>query len=97
MKNYEKLRALLSEEIYPHLYVHKFIGLNTPAFRAAVEALEAKFPDAIQVSARESAPTSSYGEANYLAYTYELTARNADEIIALLEQTATLPDLKVVL
>lgn len=93
MQDYEKLRELLEEEEYPHLYVHKFIGLNTEAFREAVIELELRFPDAKQISARESAGAA----ASYLAYTYELEANSADEIIELLQETATLPDVKILL
>lgn len=93
MQDYEKLRELLSEEEYPHLYVHKFIGLNTDSFRADVAAFESRFPTVKQVSARESAGSA----ASYLAYTYQLEANSADEIIELLQDTATLTDVKILL
>lgn len=92
MADYEKLRALLDHETYPHTYIHKFIGLNTETFRDGLERLEERFPEAIRVSERES------GEgANFLAVTYELEAQNPDEIIELLRTTTTLADVKVIL
>lgn len=92
---YQRLRELLEKESYPHCYVHKFIGYKTAAFAAAVEELEGAFPRATRVGARESGVMSGGGQ--YVAYTYELEAGSADEIIALLEATGRMADLKIIL
>lgn len=90
-----RLRELLMREIYPHCYVHKFIGHQTPAFAEAVSGLELAFPRAQRVAARESGKMA--GGGRYISYTYELQAQSADEIMALLEATAQLADLKLIL
>ena len=94
VKDYEKLRSLLQEEDYPHLYIHKFIGLKTDLFRSEVERLEREFPRAQRVGERES---SGEGPQSYLAFTFELLADDADEIIELLKLTSTLKDVRIIL
>lgn len=95
-----KLTELLEAETYPQTYVHKFIGVKTDAFLAAVAQLEAAFPLARRTGERESsAPDASPGTPGrrYLALTYELKANSAAEIIELWKSTANLPDLKMIL
>jgi putative lipoic acid-binding regulatory protein len=89
---YAKLRALLEEqETFPYEYTHKFIGKNTKAFAVSVTALEQKFPKARRVSERHS------GDQAHVALTYVLLADTPDDVIALLQATMLLDDLKIVL
>lgn len=90
MATYDKLRELLEFEIYPYRYTHKFIGRRTEAFAGAVAELERAFPDAVRVAERATGP-------RYVAYTYEILARSADEIIALWQATERLADLKLIM
>jgi putative lipoic acid-binding regulatory protein len=94
--DYTKLRELLKQEKYPMTYIHKFIGMNTSAFRDAVEDLEDRFPGLREVSRRESSDSGS-GDANYLACTFNFIASSADEIIELMEATRVLADIKIML
>jgi putative lipoic acid-binding regulatory protein len=90
-----RLRELLELESYPHLYTHKFIGHNTDAFLAALVELEVLFPKARRVGHRESGNGQQGGR--YLALTYELPAESVDEIVALIDATGELVDLKLIL
>ena len=95
-----KLTELLNTETYPMTYVHKFIGVKTPAFLAAVAQLETAFPLALRTGERESAAPATDGGSGggrYLALTYELKAKSAAEIIELWKATVNLPDLKIIL
>lgn len=87
-----RLRMLLQEEKYPLTYMHKFIGRNTPAFRAAVAQMVRGFPTASLSTMRESGESASW-----LAYTYVQVAQNADEVVAFVEATTTLPELRIIL
>ena len=93
-EKYNKLRALLAEQSFPHLYIHKFIGQRTDAFLASMDRLEEKFPKVKRISTRESAGQT---KPVYLACTYELLATNVEEIIDLLKATALMSDLRVIL
>jgi len=95
METSSRLRELLELEIYPHVYTHKFIGQNTEAFLSALAELEAAFPKARRVLQRESGTGS--GGGRYLALTYELHAESVEEILALIEATGALVDLKLIL
>lgn len=88
---YDRLRELLANETFPHVYTHKFIGLKTPGFQASVEEMVLRFPRARLITQRPS------GGEKYLAYTYELEAETIEEIIELLQATAGLDDLKLIL
>lgn len=89
---YARIRALLeAQETFPFDYTHKFIGRNTPAFQVSVAALEQKFPKARRVSERLS------GDRVHIALTYVLSADHPDEVIALLQATMLVEDLKIVL
>lgn len=91
-RDYAKLKCLLEEqETFPTVFTHKFIGRNSDGFTRGVTAWEARFPKARQTIARKSA-----GDG-HLALTYEFDAANADEIIALLEATAEIEDVLVIL
>lgn len=90
--DYSKLKALLEEqETFPHRYIHKFIGRNSPRFAQSVEQFQARFPKLELQTAR-----LSKGEA-HLALTFHILAENADEIIAVLEATGDIEDLHLVL
>ena len=94
--DYTRLRELLGNETFLHLYAHKFIGQNTAAFAESVASLEARFSKARRTAERKSQPKSDDGPY-YIAYTYELLADDIDEIVFLLEATANLSDLKMIL
>ena len=89
--DFTNLRELLKNESYPHRYVHKFIGLATPAFSESLSILEADFPTAQRVGERKS------GGDRFIAYTYELHAESPEDIVRLLEATHLLADLKMIL
>lgn len=93
--DYTKLRELLANETYPHRYIHKFIGLKSDVFVQAVLLLEKKHPNAKRVSERES--VSSSGQQLYIAYTFEFLAQTPEDVIALMQATTQLPDLKIIL
>ncbi len=89
---YDKLRELLiAQETFPFDYTHKFIGKNTAAFAQSVAALEAQFPKARRVTERRTA------DGKHISFTYIFNAASADEIIALLQATSLLNDLRVLL
>jgi hypothetical protein len=87
-----RLLELLKTETFPLRYVHKFIGRNTPAFRAAVAELGKRFPSAVCEGFRESGDSHAY-----LSYTYVQTAADAPEVVAFVEATAALADIKIIL
>ncbi len=90
--DYAKLKALLEEqETFPHDFMLKFIGRNTPAFLEDVAKLEADYPTLEQQTARKSA-----GDAN-VALTYVYPADSADAIVELLKRVSALRDVRVVL
>lgn len=90
--DYSNLRALLvSQETFPHAYVHKIIGRNTAAFAESVQRLEVSFPYIRLETAR-----TSKGEA-HLALTYIIQAQNPDQIIDVLRETGNLTDLHLIL
>jgi putative lipoic acid-binding regulatory protein len=82
---------LASQHTFPCGYTHKFIGKNTVAFTTAVERLEGRFGALRLEKARESK-----GGA-HIALTYVFAALDPDDIIALFEETAKLPDLHIIL
>ena len=91
-RDYQTLRSLLLElETFPHHYVHKLIGKNSPSFLAAVKEMEIHFKQLTERSRRQTASGS------HIALTFEFLAANVDEIIDLLRYTDGLPDLQVVL
>jgi len=91
-KDTTSLRALLALEQFPLTYLHKFIGKNTPAFHAAVAAMEARFPSAVRVTVRLSGVNQTY-----VAYTLSLNAKDPEEIVALWSATADLAELTLIL
>ena len=89
---YESLRALLnSQETFPTLYTHKFIGRNTGAFGAGVKSLEERFP-----ALRLKTSRTTRSEA-HLSLTYVFEAESAEAIIEVLEYTHGIEDLYMML
>jgi len=90
--DFSTLKALLEEqETFPMVYLHKFVGRNTPAFALAVAELERNFPGARREKMRASP------NQGHLALTYEFSAASADEIIELLRATHLMIDVLVIL
>jgi putative lipoic acid-binding regulatory protein len=90
---YEKLRRSLCEtvETWPTLYEHKIIGKNGENFRKGLKDFEQKFP---RVN-RKTEHLSKNG--NYLSLTYEILARDVDEIISLWVGSENIQDFVTVL
>ena len=75
---YEPLRKQLQEISYwPHRYTHKVIGNNNDEFKGAVGDLLAKFSDLEKKYEMRSK------KGSYLSVTFEMKAKDADEIISL--------------
>ena len=76
---YENLRRSLQETVssWPHLYEHKIIGKNAEPFREGIKAFEQDFPRLNRKQAIESK------NGAYISFTYEVLARDVDEIINL--------------
>lgn len=90
---YEKLRRCLAEtiEIWPSIYEHKIIGKNGESFRESLKNLEQTFP---RIN-RKQENVSKNG--TYLSMTYEVLARDVDEIISLWVASEELKDFVTVL
>jgi putative lipoic acid-binding regulatory protein len=90
--DYTKLRKLLEDtEKFPHEFVHKFIGKNTPEFATGVSELERKFPGMKLSNSR-----MSRGDG-HVALTYVYLASTPDDVVALFKATESVPDVLVVL
>lgn len=88
---YEKIQTLLDRaHEFPGQYLHKFIGMNSPAFHAAVAEMESVFPKLKLQIRRESEA------GKYTAYTFNFHAQNSDEVILLVEVTGNLAGLVAV-
>lgn len=84
---YETLRKQLCEIPYwPHRYFHKVIGINGEAFKNSIKLFEKQFPGLKSVGEVESR------NGKYLALTFELEAKNVDEIISLWVASEELTD-----
>jgi putative lipoic acid-binding regulatory protein len=91
-EQFSRLKALLEEqESFPFDFTLKFIGRNTDRFQKGLENFEQAHPILRMQTRRESA------KGNHLAMTYTFSARNADHIIATLEQVAKIDDVMVIL
>lgn len=90
---YEALRRSLTETIesWPTVYEHKIIGKNGEAFAGSLKDFENRFPRLN----RKHSHTSKNGK--YLSMTYELMARDVDEIILLWVESENLKDFVTVL
>lgn len=91
-EQFRRLKALLEEqETFPFDFTLKFIGRNTERFQKGLSDFESAHPILKMQTRRESA------KGNHLAMTYTFLARNADHIIATLEQVAKIEDVMVIL
>jgi hypothetical protein len=89
---FDKFRKLLAETyLFPANYTHKFIGKNTPSFRASVAEFEKKFVGLSRTGEKTSA------HANHLALTYSFIAGTPEDIIDLAKATYLVDDLLYVL
>lgn len=89
---YESLRRRLQDEKdWPILYQHKIIGKNVSAFTTSLEAMRKDFP---RLNLLDST-TSKNG--TYKSYTFEILARDVDEIIVLWVASEQLEELITVL
>ncbi len=86
---YEALRRSLQETVdeWPLLYQHKIIGKNAEGFRDSIRGFEETYPRLNKLNATVSR------NGTYLALTYEILARDVDEIISLWVSSETLKDL----
>ena len=76
---YENLRRSLEQTvlIWPHLYEHKIIGKNEENFLSGIREFESSFPRA---NLKNSVLSKN---GSYLSLTYQISARDVDEIISL--------------
>lgn len=76
---YEKLRRQLVDSVaqWPHIYQHKIIGKNEEDFRQDIRELEQEFPLLNKVHSHLSR------NGTYVSVTYEIRARDVDDIIRL--------------
>jgi putative lipoic acid-binding regulatory protein len=90
---YEALRRSLSEtvESWPSLYEHKIIGKNTEPFLESIKGFEQHFP---RLNRKQSNVSKN---GTYLSITYEILARDVDEIISLWVGSEALKDFVTVL
>lgn len=90
---YEALRRSLKETVdqWPHFYEHKIIGKNGNSFVQSVREFELQFPRMNKKSSHQSR------NGTYLSLTYEIMARDVDEIIALWVASEELKDFVTVL
>jgi putative lipoic acid-binding regulatory protein len=91
MRDYQNLKALLEKETYPHSFLFKFIGKNSPDFEDGTKNLQGLFPELTMESLRLSQ------NQKHVSYTYSLNAESADEIIQVYQAIEGLPDLELVL
>jgi len=76
---YEALRRSLVETVteWPYIYEHKIIGKNAETFAEGLRDFEMRFPRLNKKNSNLSR------NGNYLSITYEILARDVDEIIVL--------------
>jgi len=85
---FEKFRSLLESNFqFPCVYLHKFIGANSPIFKTSVEEFEKKFIGLTRVTERLSA------SGKHLSLTYEYLAANSEEVVQLVFETQKLNDI----
>lgn len=95
-KNYDELLKVFQEkEEFPTLFIHKFIGRNTPEFLSGVAAWAAA-KVSLYPTLRESHRRFS-GDQKHCSLTFEFTAQTAEEVIDVLKSTTAIPDFKMVL
>ncbi len=87
-----KFKLLLNEHHeFPGIYVHKFIGKNSPIFHASVEEFEKKFIGLTRVSEKQSS------SGKHLSLTYEYYAASAEDVVELSVQSHKISDLIYIL
>jgi putative lipoic acid-binding regulatory protein len=92
MKDYTKLKELLeTEETFPHRFLFKFIGRNTPTFLTGVAALTRANPALQLVSTRKSS------NDQHVSLSYEYEAAEAEAIIEIYRAIQKIEDLLIVL
>ena len=85
---FEKFRILLEGNFqFPCVYIHKFIGANSPIFKSSVADFEKKFVGLTRVSERLSA------SEKHLSLTYDYQAGSVEDVVELLKETHKLNDL----
>jgi len=85
---FEKFRNLLESNFqFPCVYLHKFIGANSPIFKNSVAEFEKKFIGLTRITERLS--TSQ----KHLSLTYEYLAANSEEVVQLMIETQKLNDI----
>ena len=91
-EQFSRLKSLLEQqETFPFDFTLKFIGRNSDRFQKGISRFENDHPVLRVQSRRESS------NGNHLAMTYVFSARNAEHIIATLEQVAKIEDVMVIL
>lgn len=90
---YEALRRSLTEtvETWPTLYEHKIIGKNADPFKESLKGFEERFP---RLNRKQSNVSKN---GTYLSLTYEIMARDVDEIITLWVESENLKDFITIL
>ncbi len=91
LKDMDGLRAALGQEEFPMEYIHKFIGDHTPSFIEAVRTWESRHPKVQKKQERLSQSGA------HLALTYSFAADSVESVIALIESTTQIQDLRVIL
>ncbi len=85
---FEKFRILLENNFqFPCVYLHKFIGSNSPIFKSSVAEFEKKFIGLNRVSERLST------SGKHLSLTYEYQAAHVEDVVQLLIATHQVNDL----
>lgn len=76
---YENLRRSIEQTVlfWPHVYEHKIIGKNEEDFLNGIKEFESSFP---HVNLKNSVLSKN---GSYLSLTYQISARDVDEIISL--------------
>ena len=91
MPQYQRLRELLANETFPHVFPFKFVGKLSDPFEAGVRALETQFPRLVLQSRRQSK------NQKHLSLTYTLEAESAEVIIEILRAIAAISDVLFIL
>ncbi len=89
---YEKFKLLLEQNFqFPCVYLHKFIGKNSPIFRQSVVDFEKKFIGLKKTNERLSA------SKKHVSLTYEYHAASPEDVVHLTVETHKMNDLIYIL
>ena len=89
---FEKFKYLLNETYqFPCIYLHKFIGKNSPLFAQSITEFEAKFIGLVKTQERQSTSGA------HRSLTYEYQAANAEDVVTLTVETQKMNDLIYIL